>query len=96
MMYWGDHMSAGEWIFSILGTLIVVVVVILAIYWVVSAIGDRVREQPARGSARKILDRRLATGELTVEQYEQLRATLARPDAATPDHIPPRAAVTAG
>jgi uncharacterized membrane protein len=93
MMYWGDHMSTGGWIFSIFGTLIVVALVFTVIYWVVSAVSDRGGDRASRESAREILDRRLASGELTPEQYAQLRATLAAEQTATPD---PRPASTPG
>ena len=81
MMYWGDHMSTGDWVFSILGTLIVLALIIGLIVWAFSAAGGRSgppsgASSPPGTSAREILDRRLASGELTVEEYEQLRATL--------------------
>ena len=77
MMYWGNHMGTGDWIFSILATLIVLGLVVGLIVWVVSPRGDRGGSAPATGeSAREILDRRLACGELTVEQYSQLREAL--------------------
>jgi|ERR1035437_10227719 uncharacterized membrane protein len=77
MMYWGNHMGTGDWIFSVLGTLIILGLVVGLIVWAVSPRGDRGGSAAAAGeSARAILDRRLASGELTVEQYEQLRETL--------------------
>ena len=50
-----------------------------AVYWLVSELSGRNPREaaaPGEGSAREILDRRLAKGELTVEQYKELRATL--------------------
>ena len=65
MMYWGNHMSAGSWIFSIIGTLIMVALLVAAIVWLVSS--RRSTLQASSGSANEILDRRLASGEITSE-----------------------------
>ena len=82
-MYWDGHMSAGGWILSVLWTLIIVALVVAGIVWLVSALGKRENpEAAAKGpepSAREVLDRRLASGELTVEQYKQLRRTIGDP-----------------
>jgi|SRR5579871_4575154 len=90
MMYWGNHMGAGDWIFSILGTLIILALIVGLIVWLVSP-GSRSETGPtaSRESAGEILDRRLASGELTVDQYRQLRAAL-DDSARTPDARPPR------
>lgn len=90
MMYWGDHMSTGGWIFSVLATLIFIALIVALIAWFLSATSreDSGRDDTGGGSAQEILDRRLASGELTVEQYEQLRDTLAR-NAPTEPPTPP-------
>jgi len=79
-MYWNGHMSTAGWILSVLWTLIIIALVVGGIVWLVSALGNREnREVAAKGSgpsAREILDRRLASGELTVEEYEHLRETI--------------------
>jgi uncharacterized membrane protein len=92
MMYWGHHMSAGGWIFSVVATLIVIWLLVAAIVWLNSALGGRGGSTATASSAREILDRRLASGELRVEQYEQLRAGLSDAQAATPDPQPPHPA----
>ena len=93
MMYWGNHMSTGDWAFSILGTLIILALIVAAIVWLLSALTDRGSGTTASSpSARDILDRRLAGGELTIEQYEQLRATLGDGQPARRDPQPPRPA----
>jgi uncharacterized membrane protein len=74
MMYWGNHMSTGGWIFSILGTLIILALIVGVIVWIVSEAGNR-GSSPAV-SAREILDQRLARGEIAPEQYDQLREKL--------------------
>lgn len=64
--------------------LVIVVAVVAAIVTLVvvltrrAASGARPAQTPSSAgpSARELLDRRLATGEITPEQYEQLRRTL--------------------
>jgi putative membrane protein len=89
MMYWGNHMTTGGWIFSIFGTLIILGLIVAAIVWFIRDRGSQTASggtQTASGeSARAILDRRLARGELNLEQYNQLHATLADKQAKTPD-----------
>jgi uncharacterized membrane protein len=89
MMYWGNHVGTRGWIFSILGTLIILGLIVALIVWAVSTRGDRSGSATrASGSAREILDRRIAGGELTAEQYEQLRETLGDAAASTADPRP--------
>src|SRR5512142_2814679 len=90
-MYWNGHMSTGGWILSVLWTVIIIALVIAGIVWLVSALNNRgsgatASSGPARGgSARDILDRRLASGELTIEQYQELRDALAGESPSTLD-----------
>ena len=99
-MYWYGHMSAAGWILSVLWTLIIIALVVAGIMWLISALSSRQNRGPsaeASGpSAREILDRRLASGELNVEQYKQLRDTIG--DAAPPagGTAPPRPASAPG
>jgi uncharacterized membrane protein len=88
MMYWGNHMGTGDWIFSILGTLIIIGLIVGLIIWIVSP-NSRSQSSPATGeSAREILDRRLANGELTAQDYKQLREALNDAPATTPNSQP--------
>lgn len=73
MMY-GNHMGAGGWIFSVFGTLIVIALVIASILWLASS--RRKGSQASSDSAGAILDRRLASGEITANQHDELRQTL--------------------
>jgi uncharacterized membrane protein len=93
MMYWGNHMSTGAWILSIFGTLIILALILAVIVWIISELGNRNgdRALPAV-SAREILDQRLASGEITSDQYDQLREKLG----ATSAPIDPRPASPAG
>jgi putative membrane protein len=99
-MYWYGHMSAAGWILSVLWTLIIIALVVAGIMWLISALSSRHNRGPSaeasRPSAREILDRRLASGELNVEQYKQLRDTIG--DAAPPagGTGPPRPASAPG
>ena len=89
MMYWGDHMGTGGWIFSILGTLIILGLVVGLIYWAVTASGQRGNTATAtEETPREILDRRLASGEITVDQYAQLREALSDAPSTTSDSRP--------
>ena len=88
MMYWGEHMSTAGWLFSILGTLIIVALVVGVVILAAHALRDR-GEGTASGAARaesprEILDRRLASGELTVGQYDELLQRLG--DTPSPAH----------
>jgi putative membrane protein len=87
-------MSTAGWILSVLWTLIIIALVVAGIVWLISALGSRENSRAAaegsRHSGREILDRRLASGELTVEQYKQLRDTIGDPDPAAGGTEPPR------
>ncbi len=97
MMDWGNHMSAGGWIFSIIWTVIILAIVVAGIVWLVSALGNRNSVDSTSGtSAREILDRRLAKGELTIEQHKQLRDALGEGSSSARDPQPPRPAGAAG
>jgi uncharacterized membrane protein len=89
MMYWDHHMGTGGWIFSILATLLILGLIVALIVWAASPRGDRSGSaNGAARSAREILDRRLAGGELTADQYEQLRETLGDDAPSTGDPRP--------
>jgi uncharacterized membrane protein len=73
MMYGGNHMSAGIWI-AIFGAVVIVALIVTAIIWLLSNRGGRPKASAA--SAGEILDRRLASGEITSEQYDELSERL--------------------
>jgi putative membrane protein len=99
-MYWSNHMSAGGWILSVLWTVIIIALVVAGVVWLVSTASNResrpLASQARGASAREILDRRLANGELTVEQYQQLRETIRDPAPASPDTVSQRPAGAPG
>jgi uncharacterized membrane protein len=85
MMY-GSNMGAGGWAFSIFATLIIIgLILATAIWFALSRRPDRrAGDGPTLASAREILDRRLASDEITADQYDQLREKLdARPASST-------------
>jgi putative membrane protein len=87
MMY-GEHMGAGGWILSVLLTLLVVALIVVGIVWLVRSVAAgtpaQVADQP-RESPRELLDRRLAAGEISEEEYRSLRAAVRdEPRAAAP------------
>ena len=99
-MYWNGHMSTGGWILSVLWTLIIIALVGGGVVWLVTALGSRDKgaapPEASGESAREILDRRLAGGELTVEQYQQLREALGDPPSTERDTGPARPASAPG
>lgn len=70
------------------------------VVWLISALGNRegrtVAAEGSGPSAREILDRRLVSGELTVEQYKQLRETIGDPAPPAEGTGPPRPASAPG
>lgn len=65
---WG--MSWGGWFFMI----VVLALLVAGVVWLVrAATGPR---EESRDSARKILDERLASGEISAEEYEARRRAL--------------------
>jgi uncharacterized membrane protein len=73
---WGDHMSTSGWILSIFGMLIILALIAGTITWLVRDLRGRGGSPAEPVSAREILDRRLASGEITSQEFELLRAEL--------------------
>jgi uncharacterized membrane protein len=95
MMYSNHHMSTGGWIFSILGMIILLALALGTVVWIVSEMTNRRRMGSASVAAGETLDRRLASGELTVEQYEQVRHTLGQTSPRPPESKPSHPAAAA-
>jgi uncharacterized membrane protein len=100
MMYWNGHMTTGGWVISILWTVIIFALIAGAVAWLVAELSNR---NPRRtdtspeGSAREILDRRLAKGELTVEEHKELREAIGGEALSTSrEPLPSRPASAAG
>jgi putative membrane protein len=80
-MFYQHNMDTGGWIFMVLGNIVIWGLIITFIIWLAQDVRTRPhRHHTASGaSAREILDRRLASGEISVEEYQRLRATLGQP-----------------
>ena len=83
-MGWDNHMGdwgAGWW--TLMAFLMVVFwsLVIVGVVWLVRSLAETART-PRRADALEVLEHRLASGEITPEEYRERRATLsdARPD----------------
>jgi hypothetical protein len=72
-------MTTGGWIMAILGMVIIFALIAGTLYWLVaSGTGNTTSQQTptAEATPREILDRRLAKGELSLEEHKQLRETI--------------------
>ncbi len=82
-MFYQHNMDTGGWIFMVLANIVIWGLIIAFIFWL--AQDQRTRSQrhhaASGASAREILDRRLASGEIDVDQYQRLRTNLAAPAA---------------
>jgi uncharacterized membrane protein len=83
------HSPAGNWLYPLISGLALFILAAAAVYVLTSLWRERTADvgaaepapapaSPSSLSAVEILDRRLASGEITIEQYEQLDALLAR------------------
>jgi uncharacterized membrane protein len=79
MMY-GDHMGTGGWVFSIFVTLIVFGLILAGFVWIASArtglLPTDAIGAERDASARAVLERRLASGEITADEHEEVDAKL--------------------
>jgi putative membrane protein len=74
---WGNHMDdwgAGWWIVMALGMVLFWGLIIVGVVWLVRSFPWRVEQRGA--SALEILDRRLAAGEISADDYRERRAIL--------------------
>lgn len=80
-MFYQHDMGTGGWIFMVLGNIVIWGLIIAFIVWLAQDLRTRPhRHHFASGaSAGEILDRRLASGEIKVEEYQRLRASLGQP-----------------
>ena len=78
-------MGAAGWLFMSLFWVLLLVVIVWATTQLFPGRHDSVpatgpSPEPPAGQPRQILDRRLASGEIDLATYEQLRETLAKPE----------------
>ena len=86
-MFGGFGMGAGGWVLMTVFWIVLVAFIVWAIVRLVPSRTDDVREPRLPAAAppeapREILDRRLASGEIDVETYSELRSKLSSPSAA--------------
>ena len=81
------HLPAGNWVLPLVSGITVLVLAALAVYVLSSVWRGQIAEDEADAgtfsddpgvSAADILDRRLASGEITIAEYEQLAEVLSR------------------
>lgn len=77
MMWWGMPDGFGWWMmFGGLWMVLFWVAIIAAIIWGVRALGRRDEEPQVREDPLEIARRRYARGEITREEFEEIRAAL--------------------
>ena len=72
----GDHMGDGWWIVIMVGMLVVWGLIALAVVWAVRSLVAPGRVDSSGTTAIEVLDRRLADGWISVEEYEERRRFL--------------------
>lgn len=71
-------MGWGWWLVMVVGMVGFWALVLYGVFWLVRGGAPRHSEPATRESPDEVLGRRLAEGEITVEEYERLRITLER------------------
>ena len=76
---WNGHMNDGWWVVMVVGMILFLTLAILGILWLARDLG-RSQEQSGAALSQQdplaILDQRLASGEISPEDYRERRATL--------------------
>lgn len=77
-MFWHDHMGTGGWAFMVLGNIVIWGLILTLMIWLVMDWRTRRHhhEMTSSPSAREILDRRLASGEITTDEHDRVRKAL--------------------
>ena len=73
MWYWGSGVHWWGWLLGTLGMVAFWALVIWAIWFFVSAVSRRPEEPRGRGDPKRILDERLARGDIDADEYRRLR-----------------------
>jgi putative membrane protein len=76
-MDWGYGMGGGEWLLMTGFWVVLIAVLVGLAAWIFPRQARQTPSAPA-GSAREVLDQRLARGEIDVETYRAVRDELAR------------------
>jgi uncharacterized membrane protein len=73
---YADHMSTAWWVLASLGGLVVLGLTLWTLYSVISGPHSRLAPSTSPATASELLDRRLAAGEISTDEYEQMRSTI--------------------
>ena len=72
----GDHMDDGWWVVMMIGMLLFWGLIALAVVWGARSFAGQRREDGGGATPMDVLDRRLADGSISIEEYEQRRRVL--------------------
>ena len=75
-MFYMHDIGWGWWFLMSIGMVAFWALVIYGIVWLVRGQTPQRREEPPTDPPREILKRRLAAGEISIDEYERLRETL--------------------
>lgn len=92
-------MTAAGWILMVLWTVVIVALIAGVVYWLARSASDRPPEPAgSEPSARQILDRRLASGEIGIDEHTALKAAIGEEEAppSSPPVPPGRPAAASG
>jgi putative membrane protein len=78
-MFYMHSFGWGWWLVMSIGMVAFWGVVIYGVVWLLRGGSPQRPEQPPPARPQEILERRLAQGEISVEEYERLTATIERP-----------------
>ena len=81
LLVYGDHMDGTDWAAMGLWVVLLLVIVLVVVWAITRSSRPTDISQPTglRPSARDVLDERLASGEIDVEEYQRRRAALDQP-----------------
>ena len=84
MWYWGGGVHWWGWLLGTIGMIAFWALIIWAVWYFVTGVSRRPSEQ-GHGDAKRILDERLARGEINAEEYRRLRDLMTSGGAPTGD-----------
>jgi putative membrane protein len=73
---YGDHMDGGWWVLMVLGMVLFWALVIVGVIWLVRELTSRGGRLGREPDALEVLDRRLAEGTISPDDYRERRAIL--------------------
>jgi putative membrane protein len=73
---WGDHMDSGWWVVMAIGMVLFWALVIVGVIWLVRELAGRGGRLGGKPDVLELLDRRLAEGTISPDDYRERRAIL--------------------